>query len=74
VRDSFLDSILRRFPDLDQTEIYEILVLYKDPHNVLAMQNAGLDEFITVTPPWDFNALAVNAHDAQMKNSLGLEF
>ena len=57
VRDAFLLSILKRFPQLDMEEVYEILCEYKQPFISLAQQMDGQNEYSAVTEPWSFTNL-----------------
>jgi len=67
-RDSFLDSVLERFPQLDAEEIYEILSAFKEPFILLAQQN-GQNENASVNEPWSFERLAIFTRN-DMKMSL----
>ena len=59
IRDSFLDSILSKFPQLDANEIYEILRHFKKPFISLLQAGDGQIEN-SAQEPWDFSYLAIN--------------
>ena len=59
LRDAFLDTIFRKFPEFDQTEIQEIMMEFKMPYVQLAGSTPSLD-YVSVTEPWSFNRLEVN--------------
>ena len=57
IRDSFMDSIIEKFPQLDVDEIYEILIQFKKPFiSLLEANRDGQNE--ASTEPWDFYYLA----------------
>ena len=57
LRDNFLLAIIKRFPQLDLEEIYEILNEFKQPFIALAQQMDGENEYSVVTEPWNFDRL-----------------
>ena len=57
LRDNFMLAIIKRFPQLDLEEIYEILNEFKRPFIDLARQMDGENEYSVVTEPWDFDRL-----------------
>ena len=58
-RDNFLDSILRKFPQLDLGEISEILAEFKAPFRIYLAHDSqtGAEG---VQEPWSFDRLAIN--------------
>ena len=68
LRDSFLDSVFKKFPEFNQEEIYEVLLELKQPYINIANSSDTLD-YAAVSEPWAFNLCAVNQPVVTTNNS-----